>query len=399
MSTVSKSWKKAALIAIAFILAISLSACGSGSGSSGGSSGSSGSSSSSSGGSSSGGSGSGGGGGGGDDLMMTIEELVPLAQQEGRVDSVGMPDHWANWKETWEDLKNLYGIDHSDTDMSSAEEINKFDAEKNNPTADIGDVGIQFGPMAVDRGVTQPFKTQFWDEIPDWAKDSEGHWIVGYTGSIAIICNKEMVSNCPKSWNDMLNNNNGSYQVAIGDALRAAQAQMSILAAAIAHGGDESNLQPGYDWFIEMAKRGQLSKLEPRIPQLEAGEVTVALMWDFNALNYATQINRDRFEIVIPEEGTVTSGYATIINKWAPHPNAAKLARAYILSDKGQINLAKGFARPIRENVQLPPEVAALLLPNEQYKNAKPVGDYSVWEESAKEIPTIWSEEVLIHVK
>ncbi len=34
-----------------------------------------------------------------------------------------MPDTWANWKDTWADLKNLYGIEHSDTDMSSAQEI------------------------------------------------------------------------------------------------------------------------------------------------------------------------------------------------------------------------------------------------------------------------------------
>lgn len=37
-----------------------------------------------------------------------------------------MPDTWANWKDTWADLKNLYGIEHSDTDMSSAQEIAKL---------------------------------------------------------------------------------------------------------------------------------------------------------------------------------------------------------------------------------------------------------------------------------
>ena len=35
------------------------------------------------------------------------------------------------------------------------------------------------------------------------------------------------------------------------------------------------------------------------------------------------------------------SGYTTIINKYAKHPNAAKLAREYIFSDAGQINLAR----------------------------------------------------------
>ena len=51
------------------------------------------------------------------------------------------------------------GLKHTDTDMSSAEEIAKFEAEKDKPTADIGDVGIAFAPVAVEKGVAQPYKT------------------------------------------------------------------------------------------------------------------------------------------------------------------------------------------------------------------------------------------------
>jgi hypothetical protein len=43
-----------------------------------------------------------------------------------------MPDSWANWKDTWFDLGKLYGLKHMDTDMSSAQEIAKFAAEKSN---------------------------------------------------------------------------------------------------------------------------------------------------------------------------------------------------------------------------------------------------------------------------
>jgi putative spermidine/putrescine transport system substrate-binding protein len=74
------------------------------------------------------------------------------------------------------------------------------------------------------------------------------------------------------------------------------------------------------------------------------------------------------------------------------------LTRDFILSDEGQINLAKGYARPIRD-VELPEEVAAKMVPKEQYKNAKPVGDYKVWEETAAQLPQKWQEEVLVHVK
>ncbi|NMU18473.1 ABC transporter substrate-binding protein, partial [Vibrio parahaemolyticus] len=87
-----------------------------------------------------------------------IESLVAAAQKEGAVYSVGMPDSWANWKDTWADLKSNYNLKHQDTDMSSAQEIAKFEAEKKTATADIGDVGFAFARVAVKKGVTQPYK-------------------------------------------------------------------------------------------------------------------------------------------------------------------------------------------------------------------------------------------------
>jgi putative spermidine/putrescine transport system substrate-binding protein len=326
----------------------------------------------------------------------TFDELLPLAQEEGQVVSVGMPDSWANWKDTWADLKTEYQIDHTDTDMGSAEEIAKFEAEKNNPTADIGDVGIAFGPIAVDKGVTQPYKTEYWDEIPDWAKDEDGHWVLGYTGTMAFLCNSSLVDKCPESWEDL---KTGDYQIAVGDVAKASQAQHAVLAAALAFGGDEGNIQPGLDFFSELAKNDKLSKVDVKVPNIEKGEVTVALLWDFNALGYRQQIGPEKFVANIPAEGSVVSGYATIINKYAPHPNAAKLTRAYILSDEGQINLAKGFARPIRDSVKLPDEVAASMIPADQYTSVKPINDYTVWEKTAKELPALWEEQVQIHIK
>ncbi|WP_233266461.1 ABC transporter substrate-binding protein [Cobetia sp. L2A1] len=326
-----------------------------------------------------------------------VEALVKSAQAEGRVDSVGMPDSWANWKDTWADLESKYSLAHSDTDMSSAEEVAKFKAEGDNATADIGDVGFAFGPIAVKQGVTQAYKPSTWDEIPDWAKDKDGEWMLGYTGTIAFMINKKLVSEDqrPTSFADLAK---GDYNVSVGAVGKASQANNAILAAAFANGGKESDLTPGLEVFAELARQGRLSLAEPTIANLEKGEVEVALLWDFNALNYRDQIDRDNFEVVIPSDASVTSGYATIINKHAAHPNAAKLAREYILSDAGQLNLAKGYARPIRaEHLTLPEEIAAKLLPNEQYANARPVQDFAGWEASASQLPRQWQSQVLIH--
>ncbi|MDG9883097.1 extracellular solute-binding protein [Pseudomonas putida CSV86] len=328
-----------------------------------------------------------------------LKALEDAARKEGTVNSVGMPDAWANWKGTWEDLAKKYGLKHMDTDMSSAQEVAKFDAEKDNASADIGDVGAAFGPIAVAKGVTQPYKPSTWDQVPAWAKDQDGHWALAYTGTIAFIINKQLVKeeDMPKTWHDL---EKGKYKVAIGDVGTAAQAANGVLAAAIAYKGDEKNIEPGLQLFTKLAQQKRLSLANPTIQTLEKGEVEVGVVWDFNGLSYREQIDPKRFEVLIPADGSVISGYTTIINKYAKHPNAAKLTREYIFSDAGQTNLAIGHARPIRaEHLKLPADVQAKLLPNEQYRAAQPIKDAAAWEATSKALPQKWQEQVIIEME
>ncbi|WP_350313971.1 extracellular solute-binding protein [Dickeya fangzhongdai] len=330
-------------------------------------------------------------------MAQDLAALEKAARAEGEVNSVGMPDSWANWKDTWDDLSAKYGLKHSDTDMSSAQEIAKFAAEKENASADIGDVGVAFGPVAVQKGVSQPYKPTTWEQVPDWAKDKDGHWAMAYTGTIAFIVDKQQVKDIPHSWADL---QKGKYVVTIGDVGTASQASSGVLAASFALGGNEKNLKPALDFFAKLAKEGRLGLTNPAIANIEKGEVQVGVVWDFNGLNYRDKINKDRFEVLIPSDGSVVSGYTTIINKYAKHPNAAKLAREYIFSDAGQINLARGYARPIRaQHITLPDDVKAKLLPQEQYKNAHPIADAEAWDKTVKALPRLWQENVIINMK
>ena len=175
--------------------------------------------------------------------------------------------------------------------MSSAEEISLFESEKKKATKDIGDVGQAFGPIAEEKGVTLKYKTSYWDSIPDWAKDDDGDWIIGYYGTMTMMTNKKLVEEAPKSFADLLE---GDYKIAVGDVAAANQAQFAVLAAAIAMGGDESNIQPGLDFFRQIAEQGRLDLGEFSMARIEKGEVGVAFLWDYNALGY-----RDQFVIHI----------------------------------------------------------------------------------------------------
>ena len=322
--------------------------------------------------------------------------LVNAAKKEGEVNSVGMPDSWANWIQTWKDLKTKYNINHIDTDMSSDQELITFESQKRNATADIGDVGLDFAKLAKKKKIILAYKPTTWDQIPEWAKDKDGYWCLSYTGTIAFIINKKLVKNPPKSFHDLLK---GKYRISIGDVGQGNSSNMAVLAAAYAMGGDETNIKPALKLFANIASQGRLAPNSVSLASLESGEVEVGIEWDFNALNYRDKINKNIFEVVIPSDGSVTSGYSTVINKYSKHPNAAKLAREYILSDQGQINLANGFARPIRaDHIKLPSNVREKLLPSSEYRAVHTIKDYEKWGEIQKKLASLWQEKVLINI-
>jgi len=139
------------------------------------------------------------------------------------------------------------------------------------------------------------------------------------------------------------------------------------------------------------------------LARLEKGEIAVALLWDYNALGYRDQIKKNNatatFEVNVPSDGAIQSGYCTVINAYTKHPYSAALAREYILSDAGQINLARGYAKPIRSNVVLPDDVKAKMIPDDQYKNARMIKDQAAWGKTTKDIGTKWQEEVMAAAK
>lgn len=329
-----------------------------------------------------------------DYASLSADELAAKIKSEGAIVSYGMPDTWANLGEIWKIFTEKYGVTHTDTDMSSAEELAKFEAEKAKPVADVGDVGITFGPAGVDKGVLLANKNKYWDEIPDWAKDPNGYWTAEYSGTIAFIVNTKKVNNVPQSFADLLK---PEYQgkVSIDDPMRSAQAKAGVLAAAFANGGDESNIQPGIDYFKKLFQAGNYKALEVNIANVQKGEIGVGIIWDFNALNWKDQLKMGELQVVIPSDGSVSIPYVAVINKYAPHPYTARALNDFLFTDEAQIAYAKGFARPIRD-VKLPDDVAAKLLPKEAYGSAKNIKDYKKWDETAsKTIPSLWEEQVL----
>ena len=321
---------------------------------------------------------------------FTLEEIIAKAQEEGHVESVGMPDSWANWGESWQGLTETYGIEHTDEDMSSAEELSMF---MNDDTRDIGDIGLAFTQQAIDNDLVQAYRTSYWESVPDWAKADDGKWMIAYTGCTSFIYNNDLCEEpMPTSWEDV---RNGSYKLTIGDVVGGATGQGVVVATAYAFGGDLDNLEPAYEFWTEMAKAGRIDSGDILLARIQAGEVECGVSWSYNVLTYRDSTPNYDLTVGIPSDGAILVGYASVISKNSDTPFAAALAREYIFSDAGQINLAKAGAVPTRTDVVIPEEIAAATFDPAEYANAVGISDAAHYAEVCGEISEWWAENII----
>lgn len=330
--------------------------------------------------------------------QVALADIVAGAQAEGDLQSVGMPDDWANWKDSWAGFTAKYGIPHGDVDMTSAEEIALFVAEKDDPTKDVGDVGLGTAPSAIEQDAVGTYKASTWESFPDWAKDPDGKWVMTYTGSLAFITNADMIDGeAPTSWADVAE---GDYLVSVGNVLAGACSQIAVLSAAIANGGGLDNVQPGIDYFKALAEADRLDLGDISSARVASGELVCSVAtYDYQVLQWKENILVDQpdmnLSICIPSDGSVTNGYCQIMNKTAAHPNAAALAIEYLCSDEAAIHRAEGYARPTKSDVEIPEEIAAKLLPDEMYTNCTNITDIEALNAACVEIARLWEEQVV----
>ena len=111
----------------------------------------------------------------------------------------------------------------------------------------------------------------------------------------------------------------------------------------------DAALDAAFEFWTEMAEAGRINTVDITQPGFETGEVPVGVVWSFTAIPYKDAITEYSFEANIPTDGAILSGYASVINKYAPHPNAAALTREYIFSDEGQNLLAASRRNPYQD--------------------------------------------------
>jgi putative spermidine/putrescine transport system substrate-binding protein len=319
-----------------------------------------------------------------------MAQLIATAKTEGSIVSYGEPDDWVNYGGLYKGFTAAYGITHQDTDMDSGTIISTLEAEKSSPVADTTDLGLAFAKIVQDESLSQAYKNANWAEIPDYAKDADGRWAAAYWGAMAFLVNADKVTAVPQNWADLLKTDYKNT-VCMKDPRSSATAQMIVMGSAFANGGDETNVQPGLDFFKKLIDGGVLNGVSPSSANIQKGECPITIQWDFDALSNKYANPNMNLQVVIPADGTVAGMYIQFITTGAPHANAAKLLVEYEFSDAGQLAYAQGFVHPIRTSVVLPADLLAKFPPTDAYKPVHFPKDYVALDKAGTAIADGWA--------
>lgn len=285
------------------------------------------------------------------------------------------PPEWAGWGNQLALIKKETGIEVPLDNKNSGQSVSQLIAEKNNPVADVCYLGISFAINAQKAGVIAPYKGKGWESVPAGLKDPDGYWVSIHSGTMGFMVNVDALEGkpVPRSWKDLLD---PQYKGMVGflDPASAFVGYVGAVAVNQALGGTLDNFEPGIAYFKEMQKNSPIVPKQTAYARVLSGEIPILLDYDFNAYR-AKHKDKANVEFVIPKEGTIMVPYVMTFVKGAPHAETGKKVIDFVLEAKGQRLWAENFLRPVMPEA-MTPEVAALFLPDAEYKRAGSV-DYA----------------------
>src|SRR6266566_8506947 len=131
---------------------------------------------------------------------VDLKTLTDGAKKEGKLEAIGIPPEWADYKDILAGYTKNYGLEiayQAEAEFSSAQELEVFKNSIKHPHGDIGDVGFKFGPTSVQQGLVTPYIHSHWGDIAAELKDPKGNWCTEYYGAQASVMNTDRAKQQP----------------------------------------------------------------------------------------------------------------------------------------------------------------------------------------------------------
>ncbi len=330
-------------------------------------------------------------------------DVAKAKEQAKTFATYGMPNDWANYGESIAAFCAKYGFECNPNrslgeDMSSAEEIAAFDAEKNNPKAIVADIGILFAGQAEAKGVLPEYLPPNAAKLPAIMKGKNGGWVATFVGVPGFVVNVDFLTSknipVPRTWADLVK---PEYKglVGFGKPGSSGTATMAFVAMNLAAGGTLDDYAKGIAYAKQLLVN--LASAEGNADTFEKGEVPIQIKYDFNLIALANKMKAKNVaaEVVIPADGSIYAPSALILNKYdVAHMDLGKLFVDWVLSDEGQAIFAKFGARPVRAvigDLTLSADAKAGWLPDDLYAKVQQVDTSKI---DIVGIADIWQNQV-----
>ncbi|MBV7246370.1 MULTISPECIES: extracellular solute-binding protein [unclassified Streptomyces] len=280
-----------------------------------------------------------------------MEKLVAAAEKEGKLNVYALAPDWANYGEMIAAFEKKYAIEVNNEDPggSSQGALNAAAKRKGQDRAvDALDLGTSYMQDAKKQGLLAPYKVAGWKGIPDAQKQPDASFMNNYGGFISIGCDAKAVKNCPETFADLLKPEYRNKVALNGDPTESSSALAAVVAASLANGGSLDDAQPGLDFFQQLKKKGNFVPAKSTLATIQQGETPISIDWDYLNLGYGQKLAAKGvdWQVAVPSDGLYSRYYNQGVNKYAPHPAAARLWLEFIYSPEGQNIWLKGFSRP-----------------------------------------------------
>lgn len=305
-------------------------------------------------------------------------------------------DGWANYETVRETFTDETGIDFPEDTKNSGQTLNALTNEADNPQADVAYMGISDAIVAESEGLTESYQPEGWDQIPDDLKHSDGQWFSNHYGTVGWAVNTNEVEEVPQTWEDLMDE---QYEetIALYNPESAYNGFINFLNANLAMGGSLTDVDPGIEFFEELQSRGNIASMPDQgvTTSFFQGEVPMLMAYDFNAYEakYLSDMDEDAVEVVVPSDSALVIPYTLSVVNNAQRRSSAEAVCDFQLSEQGQKLFAEAFVTPARDDVDVPDDIAEMMLPDSAYDGSTSI-DYEALVEEQDAIRQRFSEEI-----
>jgi putative spermidine/putrescine transport system substrate-binding protein len=277
--------------------------------------------------------------------------IVKEAKKEGKINTIALPPDWANYGEIMSTFRKKFGLGltNSTPDASSAQENQAVRSLKRDARApDVLDVSPAFAIAGANEGLYAKYFNRYFGSVPRAMKDTRGFWVGDYWGVVSFGTNRNVVSNVPKTWADLLKPEYKNKVALNGSPLSSGSAVAGVYSAALANGGSLNDIGPGIDFFARLKSVGNFIPVQGTPQTIASGQTPIVIDWDYLNIAYVKEFPSARIAVTIPSLGAYGAHYCQAINTYSPHPWTARLWQEFLYSDAGQLLWLKGYSHPAR---------------------------------------------------